>query len=105
MKADRECVLLVVLILVLIIPVFVATRETPVSKEKDLASGDMEWANCTVGEIRYIYEPRTGLCFAYISEYNSSSIAVVPYEQVEKFLLNPPEASPTMEAEANPPKP
>ena len=62
---------------------------------------ESEWATETAENIRYIYEPRTGLCFALLGERTMSE---VPYEKVKDYLLNPPETAPMAENEPPPPE-
>ena len=47
--------------------------------------------------IRYIYDERTGICFAYLwgGDYRGGpALAVVPYEAVKDHLVNQPENPP-----------
>lgn len=44
-------------------------------------------------DIEYIYDERTGLCYAYLWEGASNggpALTLVPYETVKHLLLNPP---------------
>lgn len=49
-----------------------------------------ERAHEVVQKIKYIYDERTGLCFARLGV----GLALVPYEKVKDHLLNPPEHPP-----------
>lgn len=51
---------------------------------------DDEWARKIAAKIRYIYDERTGLCFARLGV----GLSLVPYEKVKDHLLNPPEKLP-----------
>jgi hypothetical protein len=45
----------------------------------------------TAEQIKYIYEPRAGLCFAILSQDQGIVVSEVPYEKVKDHLINPPE--------------
>ncbi len=57
---------------------------------------DRWWANEIAQEIKYIYDERTGLCYAYQAQkgYGGPTLSLVPYERVKNLLLNPPEHPP-----------
>ena len=68
------------------------------------ASREGEWAAKTAENIRYIFEPRTGLCFALLGEGHDRTMSEVSYEKVKDYLLNPPETPLRAEKEPSPPE-
>jgi len=62
-----------------------------VSGEQTTARED-ECVTEVAKNIKYVYEPRTGLCFAFLVQGSEGAMSEVPYEKVKDYLINPPEA-------------
>lgn len=48
-----------------------------------------------IEHLKYVYDDRSGLCYAYLRENDGDlALAVVPYEKVKYLLINPPKHTP-----------
>jgi hypothetical protein len=92
--------------LLIVLASYIGRPTTPtLLEETPLVTEEAELATEVAENIKYVYEPRTGLCFAvFCKSYGMRVVSEVPYEKVKDHLINPPETPPKAENKPPPPE-
>jgi hypothetical protein len=71
--------------------------QSPAEESRIQAQQNVAGAVKMVSEVQYVYDERTGLCFAYAwggMANGGPVLTVVPYDAVKDHLINPPKTAP-----------